>query len=184
MGSQTPEDGKVTVQRALDGGFKGIKIKCKIEEPIFDRLSAMRDVAGSDFKVTVDPNERFRTAEQTIELSEELQKLGNVEVSEDPIPKSDLDGYRQIHDAIDIPVAMHLGDGPRILGALKAGVVDCFNLGEAWFAFRRTPPSRRLRDSGVGTDQASTSASVNTPIYTRSRRPRTVRWHRTSWGVG
>ena len=47
---------------------------------------------GPDFKVTVDPNERFRTAEQTIELAAELELLGNVEVFEDPIPKSDVDG--------------------------------------------------------------------------------------------
>ena len=34
MGQQTPEDGKRTVERALEQGFKGIKIKCKIEEPM------------------------------------------------------------------------------------------------------------------------------------------------------
>jgi muconate cycloisomerase len=137
MGSQTPEDGARTVARALELGFKGVKIKCKIEEPMVERLKAMRDVAGPDFKVTVDPNERFRTAEQTIDLAHKLQELGNVEVFEDPIPKSDLEGYVKIHAAIDIPLAMHLGSGEAILRGVKAGVLDCVNLGGGLVGFGR-----------------------------------------------
>ena len=128
MGHQTPEDGRRTVERALEGGFKGVKIKCRIQEPMVERLQAMRDVAGPEFKVTVDPNERFHTAEQTIELAEQLAPLGNVEVFEDPIPKSDMEGYIRIHEAIDLPVAMHLGSIAQILRAVEAGVVDCLNL--------------------------------------------------------
>ncbi len=129
MGSQTPEDGARTVERALKLGFKGVKIKCKIVEPMVERLKAMLDVAGPEFKVTVDPNERFRTAEQTIDLALQLQELGNVEVFEDPIPKSDLEGYVKIHESIDIPLAMHLGSGAAILRGVEAGVLDSVNLG-------------------------------------------------------
>ena len=137
MGHQTPEDGKRSVERALEMGFKGVKIKCRIQEPMVERLRAMREVGGPEFKVTVDPNERFHTAEQTIALARELEELGNVEVFEDPIPKSDMEGYIKIHEAINLPVAMHLGDGKRILEALKAGVVDCFNLGGGLVGFPR-----------------------------------------------
>ncbi|NKB68282.1 MAG: hypothetical protein GKR89_14565 [Candidatus Latescibacteria bacterium] len=128
MGQQTPQDSQRTVRRALEQGFKGIKIKCKIEDPMVERLAAILEVGGPDFKVTVDPNQRFRTAEQTIALAAELEKLGNVEVFEDPIPQADLDGYRQIHAAINIPLAMHLREGPAIIRAVQAGVVDCVNL--------------------------------------------------------
>ena len=86
MGHLTVEDGKRAVERALAHGFKGVKIKCKIEEPMVERLEAMREVGGVDFKVTVDPNERFHTAEQTIELAQQLEAVGNVEVFEDPDP--------------------------------------------------------------------------------------------------
>lgn len=137
MGHQTPEDGKRSVERALKMGFKGVKIKCRIQEPMVERLRAMREVGGPEFKVTVDPNERFHTAEQTIELARELEALGNVEVFEDPIPKSDLEGYIKIHEAINLPVAMHLGDGPGIIRAIKAGVVDCLNLGGGLVGFPR-----------------------------------------------
>ena len=129
MGHQTPEDGKRSVARALELGFHGVKIKCKLDEPMEERLRAMRDVGGTDFKVTVDPNERFYTAEQAIELAHRLVALGNVEVFEDPIPKSDIDGWVRIHEEVDAPIAMHLGSGPKMLEALQAGCVDCFNLG-------------------------------------------------------
>ena len=137
MGHQTPEDGKRSVARALEQGFKGIKIKCMIEEPMVERLQAILDVGGPEFKVTVDPNERFRTAEQAIELAHQLEPLGNVEVFEDPIPKSDMEGYVEIHEAINLPVAMHLGSGEAMLRALKADVVDCFNLGGGLVGFMR-----------------------------------------------
>ena len=137
MGHQTPEDGKRSVERALSLGFKGVKIKCRIEEPMVERLRAMRDVAGPEFKVTVDPNERFHTAEQTIELAAELGALGNVEVFEDPIPKSDLEGYIQIHEAIDLPLAMHLGDGAGVIRAIRADVVDCLNLGGSLVGYQK-----------------------------------------------
>ncbi len=129
MGHQTPEDGKRSVERALQQGFHGVKIKCKLDEPMEERLRAMRDVGGVDFKVTVDPNERFHTAAQAIELAHRLVALGNVEVFEDPIPKTDIEGWIRIHEEVDAPIAMHLGSGPKMLEALQAGCVDCFNLG-------------------------------------------------------
>lgn len=154
MGHQTPEDGKKAVERALTYGFKGVKIKCRIQEPMYERLKAMRDVGGPDFKVTVDPNERFYTAEQTIELAEQLAPLGNVEVFEDPIPKSDIEGYEKIHNAIPFPLAMHLGDGPGVVRGLQAdggkGVIDCVNLGGSLFGFQRN---------------AATAAAANLPCW-------------------
>jgi muconate cycloisomerase len=141
IGHQTPEDGKRSVARALEQGFHGVKIKCRAQEPMYERLKAMRDVAGPEFKVTVDPNERFYTAEQTITLAEQLAPLGNVEVFEDPIPKSDIEGYEKIKAAIRLPVAMHLGNGAGVIRALQAaagkGVVDCVNLGGSLFGFLR-----------------------------------------------
>ena len=129
MGHQTPEDGKRSVERALQAGFHGVKIKCRIEEPMEERLRAMLEVGGPRFKVTVDPNERFHTAQQAIELASRLVPLGNVEVFEDPIPKSDIEGYIEIHEHVEAPIAMHLGSGAKMLEALEAGCVDCFNLG-------------------------------------------------------
>ncbi|MEZ4683355.1 MAG: enolase C-terminal domain-like protein [Caldilineaceae bacterium] len=70
----------------------------------------------------------FTTAAGTIALAHELAALGNVEVFEDPIPKSDLAGYVAIHETIALPLAMHLSTGAEILRGLQAGVLDCVNL--------------------------------------------------------
>lgn len=137
MGHQTPEDGRRSVAWALTQGFHGVKIKCRIQEPMVERLQAILDEAGPSFKVTVDPNERFFTAQQTIDLAQALEPLGNVEVFEDPIPKSDLDGYIQIHEAIAQPLAMHVADGPAVLRGIQAGVLDCVNLGGSLTGFLR-----------------------------------------------
>ncbi|MBI4531015.1 MAG: hypothetical protein HY709_05780, partial [Candidatus Latescibacteria bacterium] len=120
MGQQTPEASRRSVERALQYGFKGVKIKCRIQEPVVERLRAILEVGGPEFKVTVDPNGRFDTAEQTIALAKPLEALGNVEVLEDPIPKSDIEGYERIHEAVNLPIAMHLGDGPGIIRAIRA----------------------------------------------------------------
>lgn len=137
MGQQTPEHSKRSVERALSLGFTGVKIKCRLEDPMVERLQAILAVAGPAFKVTVDPNERFYTAEATIDLAHQLAALGNVEVFEDPIPKSDLEGYIRIHEAITLPLAMHLSDGPSIIRGVKAGVLDCVNLNGSLVGFQR-----------------------------------------------
>jgi muconate cycloisomerase len=135
IGHQTPEAGKRSVERAMSLGFKGVKIKCKLDEPMVERLEAMRQVGGTAFKVTVDPNERFYTAEQALPLCLELEALGNVEVFEDPIPKGDYAGYTLLRQGLDTPVAQHLGAAGLVLKALKGDVADCFNLGGSLFGF-------------------------------------------------
>ena len=143
MGRQTPEDSKRAVEWALEHGFKGAKIKCKLEDPMVERLQAILEVGGPDFKVTVDPNQRFYTAAQTIELAHQLEPLGNVEVFEDPITKADLTDWADIHAAIHIPLALHcnwpapLENRARVMGAITSGVVDCVNLSGGLLEFGR-----------------------------------------------
>ncbi|MDP6700169.1 MAG: enolase C-terminal domain-like protein, partial [Candidatus Latescibacteria bacterium] len=50
---------------------------------------------------------------------------------------SDLEGYIKIHEEIELPVAMHVGSGPQIIRAVKAEVVDCFNLGGSLVGFQK-----------------------------------------------
>ena len=123
MGNQTPEDSKRTVARALEKGFRGVKIKCKLEDSIVERLQAILDVAGPDFKVTIDPNQRFYTAAQTIDVARQLEPLGNVEVLEDPIVKTDMEGWAQISAATRIPLALHCGSACD-LTTLAEGAMD------------------------------------------------------------
>ena len=140
IGHQTPEHTGRSTKIAVERGFTGLKTKCRIQEPMAERLRAIWEVAGSDFKVTVDPNERFHTVEQTLELAEQLKELGNVEVFEDPIPKKGLRDdvlaqYRYMRDKLSFPLALHLGDAESVIKAIRADAVDYLNLGGSMVNF-------------------------------------------------
>ena len=105
---------RTSTVRWPDGSEKELKGGHGPAYNVFE-MAVFDEMAGPEFKVTVDPNERFYTAEQTIELAKQLEELGNVEVFEDPIPKSDIEGYEKIHAAANLPIAMHLGNGAGII---------------------------------------------------------------------
>ena len=140
IGHQTPEHTRRSTEIAVERGFTGLKTKCQIQEPMVERLQAIWEVGGSDFKVTVDPNERFHTVEQTLELAEQLKELDNVEVFEDPIPKKGLRDdvlaqYRYMRGKLPFPLALHLGGPEAVLTAIKADCVDYLNLGGSMVNF-------------------------------------------------
>ena len=99
-----------------------------------ERIRAVWEVGGSAFKMTVDPNERFYTVEQTLELAEQIKELENVEVFEDPIPKKGLRDdvlaqYRYMRGELPFPLALHLGGASDVIKAIRADAVDYLNLG-------------------------------------------------------
>ena len=143
IGHQTPEDTGRSTKIATERGFTGLKTKCRIQEPMVERLRAIWEVGGSDFKVTVDPNERFYTVEQTLELAEQLKELDNVEVFEDPIPKKGLRDdvlaqYRYMREVLPFPLALHLGSASDVIKAIRADAVDYLNLGGSMVNFVKT----------------------------------------------
>src|ERR1051326_167166 len=106
-----------------------------LAEPIVARLQAICGVCGPEFKVTVDPNQRFYRPAEAIAVAKELEKIGNVFVLEDPVAKWNLDWYRQIRAATSIPVALHLGNPQDIISAIKVEAVDYMNLGGSMVQF-------------------------------------------------
>jgi muconate cycloisomerase len=135
MGQQTPAESAATALRGKERGFHGVKMKCTVDEPIVERVQAIRDVCGPAFKVTVDPNQRFYRPAEAIAVAKEFEKIGNVMVLEDPVAKWNLDWYRQIRAATSIPVALHLGNPHEIINAIKVEAVDYMNLGGSMVRF-------------------------------------------------
>ena len=64
-------------------GFGGIKIKCVLEDPNVERVQAVYEACGPDFRISLDPNQRFRSIRDTLSLAEALADYP-VEVFEDP----------------------------------------------------------------------------------------------------
>lgn len=129
IGSQTPEDAARSAKIAAERGFTGMKMKCTIDEPMVERCQAIWDAVGSDFRLTIDPNERFYRLSEALALARELAGRGHVECFEDPMLKWDIEAYRLFRQAGVVPVALHLSNPHDIISAIKHEAVDYLNLG-------------------------------------------------------
>jgi muconate cycloisomerase len=126
---RTPADLARKAREGRDRGFHGIKIKCALEDPNVERLQAVADAVGTDFKVTVDPNCRFHQPCHAVALADALGPLRQlVAVFEDPVPKDNLDWYVLLRQKLQVPLALHLGGGRQVLEAVKREAVDMLNI--------------------------------------------------------
>lgn len=126
-GRRTPEDLGVIAAKAKAMGFGGLKIKCILEDPNLERVQAIYEACGPDFSVSLDPNQRFRTFDDTLKLAEALKGYP-IEVFEDPLPKDDFSVYARLRQEMDIPLGLHLERPDDVLEAVRLGAADIFNL--------------------------------------------------------
>ncbi len=126
---RTPADLARKAKQGKELGFHGIKIKCALGDPNVERLQAVVDAVGPDFKVTVDPNCRFHLPCHTIAFADALGELRqSVAVFEDPVPKDNLDWYVMLRQKLQVPIALHLGSGRAVYDAVRRGAVDMLNI--------------------------------------------------------
>ena len=109
-------------------GFTNHKLKARSWD-IVETVRLMKEAAGPDYTVGVDPNTEFRLPSTAARLAAELEPFGTVNVFEDPVLKNNLDWYRLLREKTFIPIAMHLGAPTGVLAALKAECIDYVNLG-------------------------------------------------------
>ena len=127
-GRRAPDDLARVARQAKDLGFEGIKIKCVLDDPNIERVQAVHDACGPDFRITLDPNQRFHTIDATVELARALEGYP-IEVFEDPLPKAGgFADYVSLRERIDIPVGLHLERPEDVLEAIRLGAADIFNL--------------------------------------------------------
>jgi L-alanine-DL-glutamate epimerase-like enolase superfamily enzyme len=88
----------------------------------------MKEAAGPDYLVGIDPNMKFRHPHVAAQLASELEPFATVANFENPIWKYHLDWYRLLREKTSIPLAMHLHEPADVLAALKAECCDQFNL--------------------------------------------------------
>jgi L-alanine-DL-glutamate epimerase-like enolase superfamily enzyme len=89
-----PEESAAGARRAAELGFHGIKIKCSVDDGnVVQRVLAMHEAAPA-LRIIADPNQRFYTVEQTLELARQLE--GYDVIFEDPIPQDNMEDYLRI----------------------------------------------------------------------------------------
>jgi L-alanine-DL-glutamate epimerase-like enolase superfamily enzyme len=88
----------------LDRGFKAAKVRIgKNIEWDTKVLEKARDVGGNDFHIMCDVNSgyNFKSALKIARVCERL----DIEWLEEPLPSDDLDGYRELRQKVDVPIA-------------------------------------------------------------------------------
>ncbi len=126
MGRASPEDTALRTQKAAAAGFRGVKMKCKLGDPIAERVRAVRQVAPH-FSIVLDPNERFENPAGAAAVSRALADFDRV-VFESPMPQHRLDWYVSLRRKIPQPIALHLTSLCDLIAALRADAADFYNL--------------------------------------------------------
>jgi muconate cycloisomerase len=146
-----PEDSASAATRAAELGFHGIKMKCKWEDNnVEERVRAMH-AAAPQLRIVVDPNERFHTLENSLDLARRLEGLDVI--FEDPFPKKDLREYLALKEATTIPIAPHFQNPRQIIEAVSLAAIDAFNIAPSDWGF--LDMARIAEAAGIPVWQAS-----------------------------
>ncbi len=87
---------------AVDQGYRGTKIKVGHPDVEWDlnRLAILKDIIGDDVSVMVDANEAW-TPKETIRRLSMYRRAGfDIYWVEDPCPRDDFDGLREVREAV------------------------------------------------------------------------------------
>jgi L-alanine-DL-glutamate epimerase-like enolase superfamily enzyme len=139
-----PAETAAEAEKGRNLGFTNHKLKARPWD-IVETVRLMKDAAGPDYSVGVDPNTLFDYPHVAARLAAELEPFGTVANLEDPVKKNNLDWFRLLREKTSIPIAMHLGAPGGVLAALKAECIDYVNLGG---------PAQQVRRSAAIADAA------------------------------
>lgn len=122
------------VQGYQDQGYRSIKLKADLED---DAVGLCERVAAHapGMKVIFDPNQRWENMASVKPIIRGLEKVGNVLLLEDPIPKWMIPDYADLCRFSSIPIVQHISlpyiyQGQRvhdIIALIQQRAVDGFN---------------------------------------------------------
>ncbi len=128
-GRKTAEGMKRVAERAKAGNFKNIKMKAKQGDPVVEAIEMIAKVAPG-VTVILDPNTRYNSLKDFLEVALKLEKIGNMLVYEDPFNKTDYEGYRKLRSQVKTHVALHLGDTKAMIRGICEQACSAFNTGQ------------------------------------------------------
>ena len=118
------------VRRAVDEGYRVFKMHTSPEYDPLRQAEAAADVAPDGFRLHYDFNGAGRTLGVLKPLVAEMERRHPiVGFIEDPLPRTDIEGWRRLRDQTAIPI-VH-GGGPALSGhyEMASGMADIFMLG-------------------------------------------------------
>ncbi|NKB68650.1 MAG: hypothetical protein GKR89_16425 [Candidatus Latescibacteria bacterium] len=108
-------------------GFSCHKLKARPWN-IVETVRLMKEAAGPDYTVGIDPNQKFRLVPVAARLAAELEPFGTVANFENPVLRKRLDWFRLLREKTVIPMALHANSAAEVLTAVKAECIDYVNL--------------------------------------------------------
>ena len=144
MGRRTVEEARRIATIAREQGFRGLKMKCALDDPHVERVQAIREVCGEGFSIVLDPNQRFSNPAAALRIARALESSGDI-LFEDPMPRWNIAAYHFLRERTSIPIALHIhlpyaahGQyAEELVGAIKTDAIDYLNIGGGLAAFQR-----------------------------------------------
>jgi L-alanine-DL-glutamate epimerase-like enolase superfamily enzyme len=127
-GRKTPDDLRETIARACSLGFRGLKMKSKLGDPVVEQVKAIRDVGGGDFSVTIDPMYQWFSPHESLATLKLLEQFGPGLRIEDPFPEDRPEFWQRARQTVSVPLVWHARTHGSLRRALQERCADAFNL--------------------------------------------------------
>ncbi|MFA9480036.1 enolase C-terminal domain-like protein [Phycisphaerales bacterium AB-hyl4] len=131
-GRQTPADLEVIVGRALEHGFRGLKMKSRLGDPVIEQLRVIRQIAGEGFAVTIDPMFQWLSPAHVLPMVKAIDHCNLAVKLEDPFPQDQPQMWQRLRDAVATPLIWHARDAVSLRRGLQARCVDGFNASDGY----------------------------------------------------
>jgi D-galactarolactone cycloisomerase len=96
-------------KRGIALGYTVHKIKARPYEDPVEQMAALAETVPHGYTVWIDANSSLSNHARALALAEALRKYPFVKGFEEPIPSSDLEGYRVLHQKLPLRLAVHWG---------------------------------------------------------------------------
>jgi muconate cycloisomerase len=128
-GRQTPGDLAHIAGRARQLGFRGLKMKSQLGDPVLDQVEAIRTTAGENFGITIDPMFQWFSPEHVLGNLKRLEPHSHMLRIEDPFSQDMPDHWRRLRQAVPVPLIWHARDVGSLRRGLQEKCADAFNCG-------------------------------------------------------
>lgn len=119
---QTPDDLTRIVRQARSQGFRGLKMKSKIGDPVVKQVQAIKAAGGDDFHITIDPMCQWLSPAYALAVIRQLEPYANNLQIEDPFPQDMPELWQRVRNVSSIPLVLHA----RGVAVLQRGLQDCY----------------------------------------------------------
>jgi L-alanine-DL-glutamate epimerase-like enolase superfamily enzyme len=129
LGIKKPEEMAEDALRAVERGFKALKVKVGVDpEEDFERVRNIREAVGSDIAIRIEANQGW-TVCQAIKILKRLERL-DVELAEQPVIANDIKGLAEIRRKSSIPVMADesVHNPEDALSVIRQDAVDLINI--------------------------------------------------------